>query len=155
MRAAHFLWGALIIAGIVSVFLLKYKVQGLENQLVANQEQVLRDRSAIRVLEAEWTYLNDPDRLRRLSAEHLGFGPATARNVAEISALPYRNAASGSAPAQVKSIPPRARQQIEAKAAPAESGFGRVLLARVHDLLFAGTAGAMTPPPDLRRRAHE
>jgi hypothetical protein len=148
MRAAYFLWGALVIAGGVSLFLLKYKVQGLEEQLVASQQQVVRDRVAIRVLEAEWTYLNDPERLRRLSAEHLGFGPATARNIVDISTLPIRAESEGVVPATQPTIPlaPR-RPELEAKASPDEpTGFTSVLFARLRSLLFPGTAGAATPP---------
>ena len=147
MRASYFLWGALIIAGGVSLFLLKYKVQGLENELVANQQQVLRDRASIRVLEAEWTYLNDPDRLRRLAAEHLGFGPATARNLAEIDALPMRNGVPNATPGQLpQKVAPRDRAQIQADASPAPESFGHVLLARIQELLFPGSASANTLP---------
>ena len=74
------------------MFLLKYKVQDLENELIAKQAQIVRDRGEIRVLDAEWTYLNDPGRLRRLSEEYLGFGPPVPQNVTDIDALPFRNA---------------------------------------------------------------
>ena len=149
MRAAYFLWGLLIVGGGASLFLLKYKVQALENELVSRQQQVSRDRSAIRVLEAEWTYLNDPERLRRLSAEHLGFGPATAKNVATIDALPMR-AASPNATPPAPTAPLRARPQFEAEAAPPHETLGHVFLARLQNLLFA-SAGAMTPPRQQRR----
>jgi len=157
MRASWFLWGALAIGVGVSLFLLKYKVQALENELIARQEQVIRDRSAIRVLEAEWTYLNDPERLRRLSAEHLGFGPATTQNVADIAALPYRGGVDAPAPvSQPNVVPPRARPEVEAQARPeiAEpTGFGPVLFARLQHLLFPASAGAATLPPLPSKRA--
>jgi hypothetical protein len=91
MRPAAWLtWGLLAVMIGVGMYLLKYKVQGLEDQLIAKREQIQRTRGAIRVLEAEWTYLNDPGRLRRLSAQYLGFGPAVPQNVVDISALPMR-----------------------------------------------------------------
>lgn len=160
MRASYFLWGALAIGVGVSLFLLKYKVQALENELVARQEQVIRDRSAIRVLQAEWTYLNDPERLRRLSVEHLGFGPATAQNVTDISALPYR--AGIDAPAQVSQPTPPATEEPkihvesdpETRTVATSGGFGPVLLSRLQRLLFSTSAGAATlpPPPSQRSR---
>ncbi len=67
MRASHLTWLALIVAVGAGLYMLKYKVQDLEHDLVAKRVQIQRDRSAIRVLQAEWTYLNDPNRLRRLS----------------------------------------------------------------------------------------
>lgn len=148
MRASWFLWGALAVCVVVSLFLLKYKVQALENELVARQEQVIRDRSAIRVLQAEWTYLNDPERLRRLSNEHLGFGPATAQNVADISALPIRAGAEVPAPVS-QPVPAKPSNDIQAQARPISAeptGFGPVLLSRLQRLFFPTSAGAATFP---------
>src|SRR5262249_12617470 len=70
MRAGGWMWGALAIGVGVSMYLVKYKVQALEDELNVKREQIAHDRAAIRVLEAEWTYLNDPGRLRRLSAQY-------------------------------------------------------------------------------------
>lgn len=151
MRASYFLWGILAIGVGVSLFLLKYKVLALENELVARQERVIRDRAAIRVLQAEWTYLNDPERLRRLSGEHLGFRPATAADIAELSALPFRAAAKGHV-AQPATQPAtgalQARPRIEAQAREPEirrPGLGAVILARLQDILLPASAGAATP----------
>ena len=149
MRASYFLWGALAIAVGVSLFLLKYKVQDLENELVARQEQIIRDRGTIRVLQAEWTYLNDPERLRRLSAEHLGFTSPTAQNVTDIDALPLRKDAG--APAQVSQptpahTGPQFRTETTAPQQEARASFGNVLIARIQRLFFPATAGATTFP---------
>ena len=149
MRVTFFLWGALFIGLAAMIFLVKYKVRGLENELVATQQRVVRDKAAIRVLQAEWTYLNDPERLRRLSAEHLGFGPATAHNIVDIASLPYRG--DGVTPAAQPTNPTRlpARPEIEAKNSE-PTGFGPVLLARFHRLLLSATAGAATPKAEAR-----
>ncbi len=85
------MWAALAVVVGISLFLLKYQVQGLEDQLHATYIQIEKDKSAIRVLEAEWTYLNDPGRLRRLSEQHLGFTAPSAKQVATLAQLPYRD----------------------------------------------------------------
>jgi hypothetical protein len=85
------MWGALAVCVGISMYLVKYKVQALEDELTAKREQIVHDRGAIRVLEAEWTYLNDPGRLRRLSAQYLGFGPAIPQNVVTLDSLPMRD----------------------------------------------------------------
>ncbi len=161
MRPSHFMWAALTIAVGVALFLLKYKVQALENELVAKQERVIRDEAAIRVLQAEWTYLNDPERLRRLSEEHLGFRPA--QNVMDITALPFRAVPGESDPSS--GLP--AAPQINAALAPAYSTEMRmhantdaspprrpsvvsVALARLQRLLFPTAAGATTLPETPR-----
>ncbi|MCB2109337.1 MAG: hypothetical protein KDE14_16630, partial [Rhodobacteraceae bacterium] len=71
----------------------KYQVQGLEDQLHAKQEQVDRAQTAIRVLEAEWAYLNDPIRLNRLSGEYLGFVSPAQANIVTLSDIPFRDGA--------------------------------------------------------------
>jgi len=84
------MWAALTVVVGISLFMLKYQVQALEDQLHATHTQIEKDKSAIRVLQAEWTYLNDPGRLRRLSEQHLGFAAPTAKQVATMAQLPYR-----------------------------------------------------------------
>ncbi|HCX14159.1 MAG TPA: hypothetical protein DGZ24_02435 [Rhodospirillaceae bacterium] len=90
MKISTLMWLVLIITVGVSMFLLKYKVQALEEELVFKQVQIAKDRDAVRVLEAEWAYLNDPERLQRLSAEYLGFVSPKSDQIKTISALPFR-----------------------------------------------------------------
>ena len=90
MKISTLMWLALIVTVGVSMFLLKYKVQALEEELVVKQVQIARDQDAMRVLEAEWAYFNDPERLQRLSAEHLGFVQPTSDQIKTISTLPFR-----------------------------------------------------------------
>ncbi|MCA0201552.1 MAG: hypothetical protein LCH56_12050 [Proteobacteria bacterium] len=133
------------------MFLLKYKVQALEDELVAKQAQVVRDRAAIRVLEAEWTYLNDPERLRELSAQYLGFGPPAITNIADIGMLPMKgvsDAASESTPAKhnpLDDIKPQFQTELRTPPAapPARSpSVVSVTVARLQRLLFPTAAGA-------------
>lgn len=98
MRVSHFMWAILTIAVAVALFLLKHKVQELEHELVAKRVQIARDQGAIRVLEAEWTYLNNPERLRRQSEEYLGFHPPAPGNVATIASLPFKAPRAEAAP---------------------------------------------------------
>ena len=149
------MWLALAIMVGVGMFLVKYKVQALEDELIAKREQIVRDRGAIRVLEAEWTYLNDPDRLRRLSARHLQFGPAVPQNVTTLSELPMRDAVG----AHVDSPAPPAVStgSIRADAAPvsAPPAFERpaglpVFLARLQRMLLPEAVGATTSEAGAR-----
>lgn len=151
MRAVTLMWIPLAIGVGVSMFLLKYKVQALEDELVAKQAQVVRDRAAIRVLEAEWTYLNDPERLRELSAQYLGFGPPAVANIADIGTLPMKGAAEEmpeGAPAKhnpLDDIRPQFQTELRSPpAAPAtrSPSVVTVAVARLQRLLFPTAAGA-------------
>ncbi len=151
MRGVYFLWGALVMGVGASLFLLKYKVQSLEHDLVARQEQVVKDRAAIRVLQAEWTYLNDPERLRRLSGEYLGFGPPAQRNIANVDALPFRKDVNAPAQVQQPTVIAPLAPQVHADAAP-EPNARVVLFQRLQNLLFPASAGAATFPSN--KKAH-
>lgn len=151
MRAIGLMWLPLAICVGVSMFLLKYKVQGLEDELVAKQAQVLRDRSAIRVLQAEWAYLNDPERLRQLSAEHLGFGPPAVINIADIDSLPVRGAPAPDAPqgaparGLLDGIEPQYQTELRAPPAapaPRTPSVVSASIARLQRLLLPTAAGA-------------
>jgi len=58
-----------------ALFRISYRVEGLEDRLSGLNRQIVAEREAIRVLEAEWAYLTRPDRLRRLAAFHTDLAP--------------------------------------------------------------------------------
>lgn len=160
MRPVALLWIPLAVAVGVSMFLLKYKVQALEDELVARQAQVVRDRGAIRVLEAEWTYLNDPERLRQLSGEYLGFGPPAVINIADISALPLRGAADAapeSAPAKhnpLENLKPQFQTELRSPPmapVPRSPSVVSVAFARLQRLLVPTAAGATSSSSEARK----
>ncbi|MDH5748283.1 MAG: hypothetical protein OEY85_03135 [Rhodospirillales bacterium] len=57
---------------ILTLFTVKFQVQDLEDELVRLNKMVVADLQAIHVLEAEWSHLNEPARLRNLAERHLG-----------------------------------------------------------------------------------
>jgi cell division protein FtsL len=90
IRGGTILWAFLAVAFGVAMFLVKYQVQDLEEQLQTANARIRQDRAQIHVLEAEWAYLNQPDRLRRQAERHLGLGPIEPSQVTTIAALPPR-----------------------------------------------------------------
>lgn len=90
IRAATLVWAMLAIAVGVGLFMLKYEVQGLEDELTRLNREIRADRAAIHVLEAEWSYLNDPARLRDLATRHLGMAPLAPDQVSTVAQLPLR-----------------------------------------------------------------
>ncbi|HEX7008222.1 MAG TPA: hypothetical protein VF274_13870 [Alphaproteobacteria bacterium] len=90
MRTAAFFW--LGLAGLLGagLFHLKYDVQALEQHLTDLNAEIVRDQEAIRVLEAEWSYLSDPARLQKLAAERLNLVPVTPAHIVTFGDLPVR-----------------------------------------------------------------
>lgn len=93
MRGITILWVLLAMIAGVGLYLLKHDVQTMEDQLARLNRQITKDRTEIHVLQAEWTYLNDPERLRDLVAKHLpGLKPVSSTQVSTLAALPLRSA---------------------------------------------------------------
>lgn len=69
--------GGAVAAGAL-LFWTSQSVQQSENRLRELRQAVMSEQQAIRVLRAEWDYLNRPDRLEFLAAEHLGLSSSDA-----------------------------------------------------------------------------
>ena len=78
MRRSTLLWLVLCSAVVIGLFIVKHRVQDLEDRLKALNAEILSDRDATQVLEAEWSYLNQPARLEALSRKLLGMEPLSA-----------------------------------------------------------------------------
>ncbi|MBT3359400.1 MAG: hypothetical protein HN403_07210 [Rhodospirillales bacterium] len=106
---------AILLAAALSVVLfgVKYQVQDLEDELSSIDRGILNEERAIHVLRAEWSHLNDPERLRRLAERHLDLRPVSARQVGapqDLSELPQK-AENGSGAASAKSVAFKERGQ--------------------------------------------
>jgi cell division protein FtsL len=62
---------ALIILSVFGLFQVKYRVQNLKKDLVEINRQIAQNKQEVHVLKAEWVYLNDPARIKKLSDKYL------------------------------------------------------------------------------------
>ncbi len=86
----------LLFAGAISLvmFSVKYEVQDLEDELSRLNRSIIAERQAIHVLKAEWSHLNNPERLRSLARRYLGLKPVEAKQFGIFSGLPKPAAAA-------------------------------------------------------------
>lgn len=56
---------------VFGLFQVKFKVQQLYREAAELKSQLSHEKDSIHVLKAEWAYLNQPDRLQRLSKKFL------------------------------------------------------------------------------------
>ncbi len=106
-RATLILFTLAVVAGGV-LFGVAFEVAALEERLSVLNKQITQDRDSIHVLRAEWSYLNQPERLEGLSQRYLELQPLEGGQMSEIAALPVRPAAdppldpalAGTAPAE-------------------------------------------------------
>lgn len=92
IRISAFVW--IIVLGLLGVglFQVKYNVQSKEAELRTINKQIEANRSAMHVLDAEWSYLNDPTRLADLTRRHTDLVPTQAAQLKKFSDLPPRPA---------------------------------------------------------------
>lgn len=78
------------LAGALSLglYVVKHRVVEHEGRLTEINRGIARDQQAIHVLRAEWSYLNEPARLRDLAGRHLGMTSATGAQFGTLPALP-------------------------------------------------------------------
>ena len=88
---AAFLVTAMLTYGLYSM---KYEVQRSESDLHSLQTKLGTEREALRVLRAEWSYLNNPERLQKLAARHLVLAPVSLHRVAALNHLPFKEVPS-------------------------------------------------------------
>jgi hypothetical protein len=83
-------WLSLAVVAGVGLFHVSYRVQSLEDELARVNREILREQESIHVLRAEWSYLNEPQRLVELSRRHLTLAPLSANQMMRIEDLPLR-----------------------------------------------------------------
>lgn len=78
---------ALLILGAYGLYVVKWEVRELKRQNTLLQAEILKEERSIRVLEAEWAYLNRPERLRSLAKLHLDLDVMHGEQLAELDQL--------------------------------------------------------------------
>lgn len=90
MRAlAVLVWIGLCAVTGVALFHVAFQVERLETELSNLNRTILSEQEALEVLEAEWAYLNRPDRISRLADKYLPeLSEAEASQIVPISEIP-------------------------------------------------------------------
>lgn len=68
-------------AASVSLFVIKYRVQDLDDQMRDLSREIVETQENIHVLKSEWSHLNQPARLRTLAGKYLEVGPLDAERI--------------------------------------------------------------------------
>ncbi|HEY7609074.1 MAG TPA: hypothetical protein VIF14_07565 [Alphaproteobacteria bacterium] len=89
-RFTRLIWPLLFAGMVFGLYNLKAQVEEQEKELARIQRAIEDEREAIQVLRAEWSYLNHPERLRRLAAAKLELQPVAARQMASFERLAQR-----------------------------------------------------------------
>ena len=83
-------WVCVIVVASFMLYNVKYKVQSLKAQIEETSKEIAQEKEALRVVSAEWAYLNRPERLKSLADKYLAGKAVTVDQVAEIEAIAFR-----------------------------------------------------------------
>jgi hypothetical protein len=106
LRPSTLLWLAVISAVGYGMFQVKYRVVQLEDELARVNRSIDADRDELRVLGAEWSYLNQPQRLDQLRQRYLTLVPIQRAQQGTLDQVPFRPGEQGIAPQAQPSRPP-------------------------------------------------
>jgi hypothetical protein len=90
IRLGAFVWLAVLTLIGVGLYQVELGVLAKEAELKQINRQIDADRDAIHVLDAEWSYLNDPTRLADLARRFTDLVPTTTAQIATFDQLPSR-----------------------------------------------------------------
>ena len=82
-RASSIFFLVALIGGFM-LFKVKYEVVEIEKQLAETERQIALEKEMIHVLNAEWSHLNEPQRLQKLAEKYLDITPLKTEQIAAV-----------------------------------------------------------------------
>jgi hypothetical protein len=111
MRRMTILWLALAAICSAVLFHTSQQVTDGRAKLAGLSQDARKEEESIRVLQAEWSYLNQPDRLEKLSQQYLALSALKGQQFTKLESIPDRPApvaeAAPAAPALVAEEAPK------------------------------------------------
>jgi hypothetical protein len=140
IRLSSAFWLLLVSTTALATFAFKYEVQTLDGQLTDGRKATATESRELRVLDAEWAYLNRPDMLAAMNQRFLSLAPITRKQLQVSTAeIPMRPAP---APPRPAAAPP----------GPLDAGSGSVVTA---DMQPPGNPSPVVPASLDRAAAPE
>lgn len=72
----------------VGLYLVKHVVEDVQRDVASLEVQVASEDESLHLLNAEWAYLNRPERLHALADRHLTLQPLDSRQIQDVGVLP-------------------------------------------------------------------
>ena len=80
---------AVLVSGFI-LYSLEHTTRGLEREIARYERGIEEETENMRLLNAEWSSLTRPDRLRALAAQHLGLSTLKARQIVKLEEIGAR-----------------------------------------------------------------
>ncbi len=83
----------------IGLYLLENEVEHLQRRLAGLDRELLQEQESVQVLKAEWSYLNQPERLQKLALKYVGrvgLKPIGPEQTGTLKDLPIKDEGRGS-----------------------------------------------------------
>lgn len=87
--AVFCLWFSMTIFMAFGTFVMKNYVADLEKELLQINQKINDDVKSIHILKAEWSHLNNPERLRNLASKHIALEQVKPEQIINYASLPF------------------------------------------------------------------
>ncbi len=153
IRLPALFWFIVVVSTGFAMFAVKYEVQSLSDELTRTLRQTDDTERSVRVLDAEWAYLNRPDALAQMNQRFLSLVPiATKQLRSDFSDIPMRPAPppppAPPAPAMLVADTQAAAPDAPTEAAPTPSGPAEAALASGSPVGLGVAKAAAAPSPE-------
>lgn len=118
-------WSLAAIGTAVGLFGVKYRVQDLEEKIDRTNQKIVESQQATHILQIEWDYLNEAERIERLAQKHLKLEQASIKQVVRLESLSTSTTTASVPPRRDSPLPspPRTGTDVPSSRMP---GGGRV-----------------------------
>lgn len=98
LRIFALVYMACFAASSMGLYLVKYSVQNIQRDVAEVKTELAAERESLHLLNAEWAYLNRPERLQQLAERHLDLVPLDSRRIENTALLPAASRSDDAAP---------------------------------------------------------
>lgn len=85
----------------IGLYLVKYSVQDVQRDVATMKTDLAAEKESLHLLNAEWAYLNRPERLRQLADKHLNLEPMDSRQINAMATIPAAATVEESTPSSM------------------------------------------------------
>jgi len=80
-------WSLAAVGTAIGLFSVKYRVQDLEEKIDRTNQKIIESQQATHILQIEWDYLNEAERIERLAQKNLNLEQASIKQVVRLDSL--------------------------------------------------------------------
>lgn len=90
LKPLIFMGMIVLIALCVGIYTIEQQVETYRSELIGLNKQLREDKERSHILQAEWSYLTHPDRIKHMAETHLGMTTLATSQVRDIDVVPVR-----------------------------------------------------------------